>query len=102
MSDSDFEKFNTELGLAMKVLKYQKAGAIEVIKATNHEMIDRETAVFLNRVANLDLVFDEKEDQVDMCKAMEDNTLYLTKRRIRWICVKRWKIIERRVKLQEP
>ena len=47
MSDSDFEKFNTELGLAMKVLKYQKAGAIEVIQATNHEMIDRETAVFL-------------------------------------------------------
>ena len=72
MSDSDFEKFNTELGLAMKVLKYQKAGAIEVIQATNHEMIDRKTAVFLNRVANLDLVFDEKEDQVDMCKAMED------------------------------
>ena len=73
MSDSDFEKFNTKLGLAMKVLKYQKAGAIEVIQATNHEMIDRETAVFLNRVAKLDLVFDEKEDQVDMCKAMEDN-----------------------------
>ena len=72
MSDSDFEKFNTELGLAMKVLKYQKAGAVEVIKATNHEMIGRETAVFLNRVAKLDLVFDEKEDQVDMCKAMED------------------------------
>ena len=52
----------------MKVLKYQKAGDIEVIKATNHEMIDRETAVFLNRVAKLDLV--------------------LTKRKIRWICVR--------------
>ena len=36
-------------------------------------MIDRETAVFLNRVAKLDLEFDEKGDQVDMCKAMEDN-----------------------------
>ena len=36
-------------------------------------MIDRETAVFLNRVAKLDLEFNEKEDQVDMCKAMEDN-----------------------------
>ena len=72
MSDSDFEKFNTELGLAMKVLKYQKAGAVKVIKATNHEMIERETAVILDRVAKLDLEFDEKEDQVDMCKAMED------------------------------
>ena len=73
MPDSDFEKFNTELGMAMKVLKYQKAGAVEVIQATNHEMIDRETAVFLNRVANLDSVFDEKENQMDMCKAMKDN-----------------------------
>ena len=73
MTDSDFEKFNTKLGFAMKVLKYQKAGAVEVIEATNHEMIDRETAVFLNRVAKLDLEFDEREDQVDMCKAMEDN-----------------------------
>jgi hypothetical protein len=72
MSDSDLRSSNTKPGLAMKVLKYQKAGAIEVIKATNHEMIDRETAVVLNRVAKLDLVFDEKEDQVDMCKAMQD------------------------------
>ena len=28
--------------------------------------------MFLNRVAKLDLEFDEKEDSVDMCKAMED------------------------------
>lgn len=74
MSDADFEKFNTKLGLAMKVLKYQKAGAVEVIEATNHEKIDRDTAVFLNRVANLGLEFEEKEEQIDMCKAMEDYT----------------------------
>ena len=72
MSDSDLRSSNTKPGLALKVLKYQKAGAIEVIQATNHEMIDRETAVFLNRVANLELVFDEKENQMKMCKAMED------------------------------
>ena len=73
LSDSDFEKFSTKLGLAMKVLKYQKAGAVEVIEATDHEKIDRDTAVFLNRVANLGLEFDEKEVSIDMCKAMEDN-----------------------------
>jgi hypothetical protein len=65
----------------MKVLNCQKARAVEVIQATNHEMIDRETAVFLNRVEKLDLEFDEKE--------------------IRWICVRRWKIIIARWKLQE-
>jgi len=69
MSDSNFEKFHTKPGLAMKVLNCQKARAVEVIQATNHEMIDRETAVFLNRVEKLDLEFDEKE--------------------IRWICVRR-------------
>ena len=72
MTDSDFGKFSTDLGFAMNVLKYQKAGAIEVIEATDHRMIDRDTALFLNRVANLELEFDEKEDSVDMCKAMED------------------------------
>ena len=57
----------------MKVLKYQKAGAVEVIEETNHRKIDRNTAVFLNRVANLGLEFDEKEVSIDMCKAMDDN-----------------------------
>ena len=61
MSDSDLRSSNTKPGLAMKVLKYQKAGAIEVIQATNHEMIGRETAVFLNRVANLDLVLTKRK-----------------------------------------
>ena len=71
--DNDFGKFSTNLGLALKVLKYQKAGAVEVIEATNHELIDRDTAVFLNRVANLGLEFEEEEDSIDMCKAMEEN-----------------------------
>ena len=61
MSDNDFEKFHTDLGLAMKVYKYLKAGAVEVIEATSHEKIDRDTAVFLNTTAKLGLEFDEKE-----------------------------------------
>ena len=73
INDKEFEKFGTDLGLAMKVLKYQKAGAVEVIEATDHRKIDRNTAVFLNRVAKLDLEFEEKGDLIDMCQAMEDN-----------------------------
>ena len=72
MSDGEFEKFSTDLGLAMKVLKHQKKGAIEVIEATGHRKVDRDTAIFLNRAARLGLEFNEKEDAVDMCKAMED------------------------------
>ncbi|MBQ7266014.1 MAG: transposase [Firmicutes bacterium] len=74
INDDDFEKFHTDLGLAMKVLKYQNDGVVDVIQATNHKKIDRDTAVFLNAVTNLGLEFEEKEAAIDMCKAMEDYT----------------------------
>ena len=72
IKDDDFEKFRTDLGLAMKVLKHQDDDADKVIGETNHRKIDRNTAVFLNRVAKLELDFDEKGDDVDMCLAMEN------------------------------
>lgn len=76
IDDEDFGKFNTDLGLAMKVIKYQKTSAVEIIQQTNHRKIDRGTAEFLNRVVNLNLVYQEpaEEGEVDMCKAMEDYT----------------------------
>lgn len=76
INDDDFGKFNTDLGLAMKVIKYQRHGAVEIIQQTNHRKIDRGTAEFLNKVANLNLVYDEPEEEgeVDMCQAMEDYT----------------------------
>lgn len=76
IDDDDFGKFNTDLGLAMKVIKYQQNGAVEIIQQTNHRKIDRGTAEFLNKVVNLNLVYDEPEEEgeVDMCQAMEDYT----------------------------
>ena len=65
MNDNDFDKFHTDLGLAMKVLKYQNEGVVEVIQSTNHKKIDRDTAVFLNAVTNLGLEFQEKEEAID-------------------------------------
>ena len=56
----------------MKVLKHQKAKEVsDIILATGHRKVDRGTAVFLNRVANLGLVFEEEEGDVDMCAGME-------------------------------
>ena len=75
INDNGFDKFHTDLGLAMKVLKYQNEGVVEVIQSTNHKKIDRDTAVFLNAVTNLGLEFEENEEAIDMCKAMEDYTL---------------------------
>lgn len=71
MEDAEFEKFHTFLGLAMKVIKHQSDDADQVIMATGHQMIDRETAEFLNRAVNLKLEYDEESGGVDMCKAME-------------------------------
>lgn len=75
MDESDFDKFNTELGFALNVLKNQKSGLAEVIKATNHSKITIDTANFLNITAKLDLEYEQNEEMVDMCKAMEDYTL---------------------------
>lgn len=76
IADEDFEKFNTDLGFAMKVLKYQRDSAVKIIEQSKNRKIDRETAEFLNKVADLKLVYTEPEEEggVDMCKAMEDYT----------------------------
>lgn len=71
MDDEEFKKFRTHLGFAMKVIKHQSEDADSVIMATNHEKIDPETAVFLNRAVNLQLEYEDELGGVDMCKAME-------------------------------
>lgn len=74
MSEEDFEKFHTDLGLAMKVIKHQKEDADTVIKGTNHRKIDPDTAFFLNRAVNLGLEYEEENGGIDMCLAMEKKT----------------------------
>ena len=73
MEDADFEKFHTGLGVAMKVLKYQNNGAVQVIRGLDGRPVDRATAEFLNVQAKLGLTFEEtkEEGEIDMCKAME-------------------------------
>ena len=71
MDDEDFKKFHTHLGFALKVIKHQSEDADQVIMATDHEKIDLETAVFLNRAVNLQLEYEDEPGGVDMCKAME-------------------------------
>lgn len=76
MEESDFEKFSTDLGLAMKVLKHQKERDIsDIILDTGHRKVDRNTAVFLNNVANLGLDYSEESGDANMlCEGMEKYT----------------------------
>lgn len=71
MNDEEFEKFNTDLGFAMEVIKHQSTDADEVIERTNHRKIDRDTALFLNTAVKLNLEYEEETGGVDMCLAME-------------------------------
>lgn len=71
MDDDEFTKFNTDLGFAMNVIKHQSDNADEIIGATNHRKIDRDTAVFLNTAVKLNLEYEEETGGVDMCLAME-------------------------------
>ena len=73
IDDADFGKFRTELGLALKVLKYQNGGADQLIMDLGDRKISRSTAEFLNVQAKLGLKFEEpaREGEINMCKAME-------------------------------
>ena len=71
MDEDEFEKFHTELGFAMKLLKHQSHNADEVIMQNGHRKISAETAFFLNAAMKLNLEFEVEQEGVDMCKAME-------------------------------
>ena len=73
MEDEEFEKFSTDLGLAMKVIKHQREDADRILGDTNHRKIGTDTAYFLNRAVDLKLELVEEEGGgVDMCLAMQN------------------------------
>ena len=71
MEEDEFEKFRTELGYAMKLLKHQSVDADELIIQEGHRKISAETAHFLNAAMKLNLEYEVEPGGVDMCKAME-------------------------------
>ena len=68
MAEEDFEKFQTDLGLAMQIIKHQKVDADKIIEKTNHRKIDADAAFFIKEAAKLDLEFERKETEIDMCE----------------------------------
>ena len=71
MDEDEFEKFHTELGYAMRLLKHQSVDADEMIVREGHRKVSSETAYFLKAAMKLDLEFDDEPGGVDMCKSME-------------------------------
>ena len=71
MAEEDFEKFQTDLGLAMQIIKHQKVDADKIIEKTNHRKIDADAAFFIKEAAKLDLEFERKETKIDMCESLK-------------------------------
>ena len=71
MDEGEFDKFKTDLGFAMRLIKHQSDDADKILMESGQRMIDAETAGFLNSAINLDLEIVEEKGGVNMCKAME-------------------------------
>ena len=71
MPEDAFDRFHTDLGITMKIIKHQKYDADKIIEGTNHRKIDPDAAFFLKKAANLDLEFEIEEGGVDMCESLK-------------------------------
>ena len=74
IADEDFTKFHTELSLALKYVKYSndKKRLREMMQEdTAFKSVSRKTANMLNIVTNSELHYNEGEERVDMCEAIE-------------------------------
>ena len=73
--DEDFAKFHTELSLALKYVKYSKDKKKlrdMVNEDTAFRSVSRKTADMVNVVPNSNLHYDNGEERVDMCEAIEE------------------------------
>ena len=71
----DFQKFHTELRLALKYLKYSKDKKMlnEIISEdTAHQSVSRKTADMINIITGSKLNYHQGEEQVNMCIAIEE------------------------------
>lgn len=75
MSNEELDAFSTELGLAIKYMKYSsdKDGLARMVEEDGrYRSVDAETAAFLNVVTKSGLEIEPREGRVDMCKAIDD------------------------------
>jgi hypothetical protein len=75
ISDEEFDKFHTELRLALKYVKnsMNKKRLRELVHEEEaYRHVSRKTADLLNIVTGSDLQYNEGEENVDMCLAIEE------------------------------
>ena len=74
LKNSDFSKFDPDLGFLLKVLKLGEKGVSKMISEPQYQSVDGETALLANEIGKLGLEIGIDEGgKTDMCKAMEEN-----------------------------
>ena len=71
----DFSKFRTELGIALKYIKYSDDGK-ELLRAAKEDPafqnVSKATVDLINDMTNSKLVYPEGKEEVDVCKAIQE------------------------------
>lgn len=73
MAEDDFSKFQTELGQVLEYIKYSDDGEKleKVVQEARFRALDRDSAELINLATGSNLTFNEKEEKIDMCMAIE-------------------------------
>ena len=75
IADEDFDKFHTELSQALKYIKYSKnkEKLNDIVNNDNaYKTISRKTADMINVMTGSKLHYNDEEESINMCKAIED------------------------------
>ena len=75
IADADFDKFHSDLRELLKFIKYSKdkAGLEKMVSEDERfHHVPRMTADAINIITGSNMSFDDREEEIDMCKAISD------------------------------
>ena len=74
LTEEDLKKFTSSLREVIKYIKYSKdkEKLSRILKDNSRMLIDREAVLVIKTITNTAIEISEKEEKIDMCKAIDD------------------------------
>lgn len=74
LTEKDLKKFTSSLREVIEYIKYSKdkEKLSRILKDNSRMLIDREVALVIKAITNTAIEISEKEEKIDMCKAIDD------------------------------
>ena len=74
LTEKDLKKFTSSLREVIEYIKYSKdkEKLSRILKDNSRMLIDREAALVIKTITNTAIEISEKEEKIDMCKAIDD------------------------------